>query len=311
MIYLDNAATSFPKPEPVYQALDRFARTSLANPGAGRAQDGDRQPSTRSTTTATRSTSSSTAGTRALDLHPQLHRRPEHGDQGAVQPRRPRRHDGPGAQQRSAGPCGRWRRPGAITLTRVAARRRRRRPGRDPPGDHPARPARRDDARRATCSAPSSRSRRSRRIVREAGRCSWSTRPRRPGSSRSTCRRRRSTCSRSPATSRCYGPTGTGALYVGPRADGRLGLARGGHRRRLVQRDPAAPTSLLPGGRHAERARRRRPGRGDRLGRRARAGQLRRHEVELLQQVVDWAEDCRGWRSRVAGTRRPTSGHSP
>jgi cysteine desulfurase / selenocysteine lyase len=33
MIYLDNAATSFPKPEPVYQALDRYARTSLANPG--------------------------------------------------------------------------------------------------------------------------------------------------------------------------------------------------------------------------------------------------------------------------------------
>jgi cysteine desulfurase / selenocysteine lyase len=31
--YLDNAATSFPKPEPVYQALDRFARSSLANPG--------------------------------------------------------------------------------------------------------------------------------------------------------------------------------------------------------------------------------------------------------------------------------------
>jgi cysteine desulfurase / selenocysteine lyase len=33
MIYLDNAATSFPKPESVYQALDKFARTSLANPG--------------------------------------------------------------------------------------------------------------------------------------------------------------------------------------------------------------------------------------------------------------------------------------
>jgi cysteine desulfurase family protein len=33
MIYLDNAATSFPKPEAVYQALDRFARTELANPG--------------------------------------------------------------------------------------------------------------------------------------------------------------------------------------------------------------------------------------------------------------------------------------
>src|SRR5437763_6576220 len=33
MIYLDNAATSFPKPEAVYLALDRFARTDLANPG--------------------------------------------------------------------------------------------------------------------------------------------------------------------------------------------------------------------------------------------------------------------------------------
>jgi cysteine desulfurase family protein len=33
MIYLDNAATSYPKPESVYQALDAFARSSLANPG--------------------------------------------------------------------------------------------------------------------------------------------------------------------------------------------------------------------------------------------------------------------------------------
>jgi cysteine desulfurase family protein len=32
-IYLDNAATSFPKPESVYRAMDEFARTSLANPG--------------------------------------------------------------------------------------------------------------------------------------------------------------------------------------------------------------------------------------------------------------------------------------
>jgi cysteine desulfurase family protein len=31
--YLDNAATSFPKPEGVYAALDHFARHSLANPG--------------------------------------------------------------------------------------------------------------------------------------------------------------------------------------------------------------------------------------------------------------------------------------
>ena len=33
MTYLDNAATSFPKPEQVYVAMDRFARHSLANPG--------------------------------------------------------------------------------------------------------------------------------------------------------------------------------------------------------------------------------------------------------------------------------------
>src|ERR1700730_19472518 len=33
MIYLDNAATSFPKPEAVYLALDKFARSDLANPG--------------------------------------------------------------------------------------------------------------------------------------------------------------------------------------------------------------------------------------------------------------------------------------
>jgi cysteine desulfurase family protein len=33
MVYLDNAATSYPKPEAVYQALDQFARQSLANPG--------------------------------------------------------------------------------------------------------------------------------------------------------------------------------------------------------------------------------------------------------------------------------------
>jgi cysteine desulfurase family protein len=33
MTYLDNAATSFPKPEGVYAAMDRFARHSLANPG--------------------------------------------------------------------------------------------------------------------------------------------------------------------------------------------------------------------------------------------------------------------------------------
>lgn len=33
MIYLDNAATSWPKPEPVYRAMDEFAREHAGNPG--------------------------------------------------------------------------------------------------------------------------------------------------------------------------------------------------------------------------------------------------------------------------------------
>lgn len=35
MIYLDNAATTFPKPECVYQAVDEFARTGAVNAGRG------------------------------------------------------------------------------------------------------------------------------------------------------------------------------------------------------------------------------------------------------------------------------------
>ena len=33
MIYLDNAATTWPKPENVYTEMDRFFRLSAANPG--------------------------------------------------------------------------------------------------------------------------------------------------------------------------------------------------------------------------------------------------------------------------------------
>lgn len=35
MIYLDNAATSWPKPESVYQTVDEFLRTKAGNPGRG------------------------------------------------------------------------------------------------------------------------------------------------------------------------------------------------------------------------------------------------------------------------------------
>src|SRR3990167_317513 len=33
MVYLDNAATSFPKPKRVYERMDRFLREEAANPG--------------------------------------------------------------------------------------------------------------------------------------------------------------------------------------------------------------------------------------------------------------------------------------
>ena len=35
MVYLDNAATSFPKPENVYIEMDKCLRTYCANPGRG------------------------------------------------------------------------------------------------------------------------------------------------------------------------------------------------------------------------------------------------------------------------------------
>ena len=35
MIYLDNAATTFPKPETVYETMDTFSRTTAGNPGRG------------------------------------------------------------------------------------------------------------------------------------------------------------------------------------------------------------------------------------------------------------------------------------
>ena len=101
-----------------------------------------------------------------------------------------------------------------------------------------------------------------------------------------------------------YGPTGTGALYVGPRVDGKLAPWREGG----TGGDSSSPTQpiqlpyLLEGGTPnvlgvaglaagvawvAERG----------------PENLRRHEVELLQQVVDWVRDSDGW--RVAGRWDP------
>ena len=219
MIYLDNAATSFPKPEGVYAALDRFARTTLANPGrAGHKM--------------------ALAAEHALDdARHRLNqffngKRPErwvftlNGTDALNMAFKGVLNDGDHVvttdlEHNSVSPAAawHWREAGRITLTRVAADAA----GTVDPdavaaaitpktrlvamthasnvlgtvqpdrGDRPRSPA------SATCSS------------------SW-TRPRPPASFRSTCRPRASTCSRSPATSRCSARPGPGALYVGPRA---------------------------------------------------------------------------------------------
>src|SRR5262249_54469106 len=94
-----------------------------------------------------------------------------------------------------------------------------------------------------------------------------------------------------------YGPTGTGALYVAPRPDGRPRPWREAGPRGDAARPtpPAAPLPYyLEGGTTkvvgvaglavglawvAERG----------------PDRVRRHEVELLQRVVDWADDSDGW----------------
>ena len=98
MIYLDNAATSFPKPEPVYQALDRFARTSLANPGRA----GHRMAvAAERMLDETRHRLNQFFGGEAPERwisDAELHRRTEPGHQGTHPGRGPRDHDRPGTQ---------------------------------------------------------------------------------------------------------------------------------------------------------------------------------------------------------------------
>ena len=100
------------------------------------------------------------------------------------------------------------------------------------------------------------------------------------------------------------GPTGTGALYVGPRAP-RAAVARGRHRRRLVQRDAAERHALLPGRRHAERPRRRRPGRRHPL--RAGAGPGGHPRATRWT----WSSGCGGGWTRCRATRSSATATAP
>ncbi len=103
-----------------------------------------------------------------------------------------------------------------------------------------------------------------------------------------------------------YGPTGTGALYVGPRTDGKFRPWReggtGGDSSSETQ--PAILPYLLEGGTPNV------------LGASGLAAgidwvmeqgpeKLRNHEVQLLQRVVDWAEHAEPW--RVAGRWHPAT----
>ena len=112
MIYLDNAATSFPKPEGVYPALDRFARTTLANPG--RAGHKMALAAEHALDDARHRLNQFFHGrsARALRLHAQRHRRPQHGVQGRARTTATTSSPPTSNTTASAGRSWRWRRRG-------------------------------------------------------------------------------------------------------------------------------------------------------------------------------------------------------
>ena len=308
-IYLDNAATSFPKPESVYQALDRFARTRPGQPRPGRAQDGPRrrarprrrpasaQPVLPRRRSRSASSSRSTAPTpstwpsRACWTTAITSSRPTWNTTA------------------SAGRCGRWSWPadhpdahctadGGGTVD----------PDDDPQGHHAEDAAHRPDARqqRARHRAADRRDRPDRPRARPAL-------PRRCGpDGRRRADRRAGDAHR---------PAGVPRPQVAVGADRHRGtctsararkvrrLARGRHRRRFVQRDAAARVPLLPRRRHAQRARRRRPGRRHSATCRNRAwSAIHGHEVELVERLWRRLDEIGGYR----GVRpsRPCAGAS-
>ena len=103
-----------------------------------------------------------------------------------------------------------------------------------------------------------------------------------------------------------YGPTGTGALYVGPRCDGKIRAWReggtGGDSSSETQPtlypfflEGGTPNVLGVAGLVA----------GLRWVSQRGPDSLREHEVGLLQQVVDWVEKADGW--QIAGRWDPAS----
>ena len=310
MIYLDNAATSFPKPEAVYQALDAFARTRLANPGRaghrmalGRRADPGRRPARPQPVlpAARRPSAGSSRSTAPTRLNMAIKGTVKPGDHVITTDLE---------HNSISRPLRGLEKAGVITLTRLASDRRLPRPRRDPAGPHPDDRAGRPDARQQRARDRAADRGRSPRSSARPGPCSWSTPPSRPASCRSTSRPRRSTCSPSPATRRSTarpapGPS-TSARAPSPRAWREGGT--GGDSSSETQPDGAP---VLPRRRHAQRPGRRRPGRGGRLGRRAGPGRTSAATRSACSSA--WSTGSRtadGW--SVAGRWDPatTSGRS-
>jgi cysteine desulfurase / selenocysteine lyase len=302
MIYLDNAATSFPKPEAVYQALDRFARTSLANPGRA----GHRMAiAAEQTLDAARHALNQFFGGAAperwiftLNCTDGLNL----AIKGIVQPgdhvvTTDLEHNSISRPLRAL------EKAGVIALTRISSEAGYV----DPESIHRAITPRTSLVAMTHASnvlgtvqpiEPIAA------MVRQAGALFLVDAAQSAGVVPIDLRQTPIDLLAFPGHKALYGPTGTGALYAGPRTDGRLRPWREGG----TGGDSSSPTqpAILPYFLEG--------GTPNVLGIAGLAAGIawvaeqgpalvRRHEVELLQRVVDWAEDSDAW--RVAGRWDP------
>ncbi len=304
MIYLDNAATSFPKPEPVYQALDRFARTSLANPG--RAGHRMAVSAERAIGAARHELNQFFGGeaperwiftlncTDGLNLAMKgILRAGDHVVTTDLE------------HNSISRPLVGLQKAGVITLTRVASENGYVDPDaiRRAITPHTALVAMTHASNVLGTLQPIDEIGRS---VRDAGALFLVDAAQSAGVVAIDLRATPIDLLAFPGHKALYGPTGTGALYVGPRADGKIRAWREGG----TGGDSASPTQpivlphLLEGGTPnvlgiAGLAA------GVAWVRERGPDALRREEVALLEHVVDWAESTDGW--KVAGRWAPES----
>ena len=245
-----------------------------------------------------------------MDLHPQLHRRPEPGDQGTVRPgdhviTTDLEHNSVSRPLRAL------EKAGAITLTRLASDRGYIDPDAIRGRPHPEDPARRHDARLERA---------------RDGAADRGDRPDRPRGRRAVPRRCGAVGRRDPDRPSRHAdrlaclPRPQGALRPdghrgplrGPRSTARSAAWReggtGGDSSSETQ--PTTYPYFLEGG-HAQRAGRRGPGRGRRLGHGARARKPSGGTRSICSDASSTGSSApTAGRSPGAGTRPPTSGRS-